>query len=641
MEQEEVNHSPSPRTQVPQPAAPPPTRRWAPDAYERFGQPADPKPPPMPYTQQYRDQTSYKSHLGHEHLGNQTQHPMTAAEIDLQVSRYRKESTPTHLRGRDRQLVTVFYNSFVDFSKIYRIPFKILDDVRIDKLDDVTQERLHPAELLQTPVLYDCYSSAIYARLEEETVLDSSDKLFKGLLQMYNSKRDGYQLLQDLLAATLLVPAQNVGQLSTPPTVQQGTTPYDFACELKEFFACQEQRGRSYAIREKSMMYLQGMQQETMHTQALTQLIFDLKQIPDDDATRIPIRLAFPNNLTLTLLTTAETMKAHQHATINVTRSTPRQYDQDYAARRPDRDRSRERRPSMETGSKTSTNGSRNSRGQPYRAQNGPPRIPLRNPDVQCAACGTSGHQVTDCRILPRVQGCLEYITARPAEAQENLRIYRKAQHPEARRMARDVIKVLRARIQNGTWEDTDDDEDIVDQLTSEYQDEDDYVAPIFNLRAAPADMMCIPIQTTDCAAMQPVKFPNERDMHLERTPIPLVAKAPQRIIIAHSEMDPRPLTVTRVTSSRMDMRRDLADTGASVSATGMRSILHQFTSNTLYEIMGYDGKVTKAAGQGMAQVYNATTKTTEPIFFVYVPSIDGNIISLEHHARTHPRIHR
>ena len=56
----------------------------------------------------------------------------------------------------------------------------------------------------------------------------------------------------------------------------------------------------------------------------------------------------------------------------------------------------------------------------------------------------------------------------------------------------------------------------------------------------------------------------------------------------------------------------------------------------------GYDGAVTKAAGQGIAQhIYNAQTQTTEPMFFVYVPSIDGNIILLEHHARTHPRIHR
>ena len=419
-------------------------RRWAPEVYEQFGQPAEPRPPPMQqYTHSHRPQSPEERYASQHNTPSMPHHPMTATEIDLQVSRYRKASTPTHLRGRDRQSVTVFYNSFVDFSKIYRIPFKILDDVRIDKLDDVTQERLHPMDLLHNQVLYDCYSSAIYARLEEETVLDSSDKLFKGLLQMYNSKRDGYRLLQDLLAATLLVPAQNVGQLSTPPTVTQGTTPYDFACELKEFFACQEQRGRSYATREKSMMYLQGMQQETLHTQASTQLIFDLKQIPEDEVTPIPIRLAFPNNLPLTLLTTAETMNAHQHATINVTRSTTRPYDQEYAARRPDRDRSRERRPSLESGSRASQMGSRtNSRGQSSRPPSGTQtnRIPARNPDVQCMACGTSGHQVVECRILPRVQGCLEYITSKPAEAQDLMRTYRKGQHPDARRIGKRIV---------------------------------------------------------------------------------------------------------------------------------------------------------------------------------------------------------
>ena len=49
------------------------------------------------------------------------------------------------------------------------------------------------------------------------------------------------------------------------------------------------------------------------------------------------------------------------------------------------------------------------------------------------------------------------------------MRAYRKSQHPDARRMARDVIKVLRARLQNGTWDEMEDDEDIVDQIASEY----------------------------------------------------------------------------------------------------------------------------------------------------------------------------
>lgn len=71
------------------------------------------------------------------------------------------------------------------------------------------------------------------------------------------------------------------------------------------------------------------------------------------------------------------------------------------------------------------------------------------------------------------------------------------------------------------------------------------------------------------------------------------------------------------------------------MSATGLLDILHQFTADTMYEIMGYDGIVMKATGQGVAHVYQAATGKTEPMLFVYVPYITGIIISLEHHA--HP----
>ena len=87
--------------------------------------------------------------------------------------------------------------------------------------------------------------------------------------------------------------------------------------------------------------------------------------------------------------------------------------------------------------------------------------------------------------------------------------------------------------------------------------------------------------------------------------------------------------------------QRDLADTGASVSATGMREILHDFTARTRYTITGYDGQVTRAAGEGYAHVRNHATHTIDKILFVYSPTITGTIFSLEHHAQTHPLIHK
>ena len=64
-------------------------------------------------------------------------------------------------------------------------------------------------------------------------------------------------------------------------------------------------------------------------------------------------------------------------------------------------------------------------------------------------------------------------------------------------------------------------------------------------------------------------------------------------------------------------------------------------TEHTNYAIVGYDGACAHLAGQGVAHICNPTTGTIDHMFFVYVPSITGTIVSLEHHAKTHPRVHR
>ena len=164
-----------------------------------------------------------------------------------------------------------------------------------------------------------------------------------------------------------------------------------------------------------------------------------------------------------------------------------------------------------------------------------------------------------ECRILPRVQGSLEYITSKPAEAQDLMRTYRKGQHPDARRMARDVIKVLRARLQNGTWDDFEGDEDIVDCIASEYSEEK-YVTPIFHIRAEQAvPEYCQYTEDNDFSVIHPVKMPSARHLTIPRTSIPNMTQPPTLITLPPNQhqMNAHPLTVTRVTSSRMDMRRE------------------------------------------------------------------------------------
>ena len=129
---------------------------------------------------------------------------------------------------------------------MFRVPIKILDDVRIDRLED-EQEVLSPPGLHeQDPHLYEQYSLAIYARLEEPGVLDPTEDLYLGLLEIYNSRRDGYELLKAILASTsIMIHAKDLGRLSTPPTAQHGETLYQFACNLTEFYRGQKQAHRT------------------------------------------------------------------------------------------------------------------------------------------------------------------------------------------------------------------------------------------------------------------------------------------------------------------------------------------------------------------------------------------------------------
>ena len=73
----------------------------------------------------------------------------------------------------------------------------------------------------------------------------------------------------------------------------------------------------------------------------------------------------------------------------------------------------------------------------------------------------------------------------------------------------------------------------------------------------------------------------------------------------------------------------------------GLCHLLHDFTVQTQYEIIGYNSVATPAQGQGYAHVRNPIDSSHERIFFVYTPTVTGTIISLENHARMHPRIHR
>ena len=229
-----------------------------------------------------------------------------------------------------------------------------------------------------------------------------------------------------------------------------------------------------------------------------------------------------------------------------------------------------------------------------------------------------------------------------PAEAASQSKQYRQSQHPEALKAKRaNIIKVLQSRY--GDVEEDEDFDEVLHQLSGDYtiSEQDDHSASIcrFQVKSQqqtiPAEIHNpSPAPTTEAlkAVIHPVKFPDISTMQLW-TPTVLENTPVAPVTSAH-------MAVTQITT-QVDHRRDLADTGASVCATGRKEILHDFTARTQYEITGYDGNITKAAGQGIAHIQNIHTGVIDKMLFVYIPAIEGTIISLEHHARTHPAIHR
>ena len=212
-----------------------------------YGQPGEERLPPIgtrPSVTADKVRRDQRSHSPQQHFsatmtdrsseGNLAPDQRTETAENY-IARLRKTPTPMQLRGQQRQAVVTWYNSCVDFLKTYRVPIKIFDEFHVHKLDDPA-EVLYPQTLAHDPHMYDRYSAAIYARLEEDQVLDPDNQVYMGPLRLHNSTRDGYIVLKSILAATLLADIRNISVLSTPPTAAPGTDPFLYAASLKDFF---------------------------------------------------------------------------------------------------------------------------------------------------------------------------------------------------------------------------------------------------------------------------------------------------------------------------------------------------------------------------------------------------------------------
>jgi hypothetical protein len=82
-----------------------------------------------------------------------------------------------------------------------------------------------------------------------------------------------------------------------------------------------------------------------------------------------------------------------------------------------------------------------------------------------------------------------------------------------------------------------------------------------------------------------------------------------------------------------------LADGGANCSASGDRSILHDYHPGSRYNIKGVHGESKPATGEGYIHLVN-NFGGIERVLALYSAYINDTVISPEHHASTNPNIH-
>ena len=225
-----------------------------------------------------------------------------------QLTRLRNATPSIQLRGTVRKDVIAFYNSFVDFLKNFRVPIRIFDDLNLDGLEDLT-EHVYPAESDSSSYLHGRYSAAIYSRLEEGHVLDPSEPIYAGLMEMHNSTRDGYELLRSLLTATLAMDAKDISTISTPPTWSPGSSAYAYGARLLDFFRSQQRLQRDFTDREQASMYLHNMQADPQYAPTVVHILHDIGQLPAD--ARLPPKYILPQ-LALTLSGHQSQMRGRQ-----------------------------------------------------------------------------------------------------------------------------------------------------------------------------------------------------------------------------------------------------------------------------------------------------------------------------------------
>ena len=548
---------------------------------------------------------------------------------EYQIASLRKTSPTMQLTGTTADDVLSFYNSFADFLSSFRIPILHAADLTLDA-------PVYPTDVAIAPTLLQRYSAAIYTRLEEHGVIDQTISRYKGLIQQHNGTRDGYRVLQQLIRPYL--DSQSLTNIPLRPEFSTTDSIYTFAAALTKYFTAQRRRYRNYPRLEQAILYLHGAINDSDYTEAARSILYDLAKLTTKDPLDPKFYLdMLPGTLEAqrALITPPTTTSNSGGTRINATST---------------RDR---RHPNTPNRSSPSSGTPRTMRDKSTNRMTQPTRRTL---EAQCEACGMYGHQdPSSCTFIPRVALCIDYIRNHEKTIKGITQAWKHRNNPTVKRLAREqIVKQLQVHLPDHTDIEidniarsiTDDDEGtatkpiILDHDMDNYsQPTDDHITSSpttaigdSNYYTQPTHQNRVHVQYLDpqawyppllCKEIQPVLLPPSAFLHGTDTP--------------HSET--HNVFIQRII--QIDSRKhQLADTGANFSVTDNPRFLHDYTTVTPYETTGYDGKTTKATGHGIMKVLN-NFGNIECHTIIHSAEADGTIISVEHHAKSNPQIHK
>ena len=227
--------------------------------------------------------------------------------------------------------------------------------------------------------------------MEVDGALSVTITAYQGLLKQFSLRRDGYKkVLKEIMRPFIPTSQQPAMLANIPPTLGPPEC-LNLTSDLSTYFELQLHSDRFFTLFEQSQIYLDGLKTNVKYRATATTLLHRLylQGLPLPPTLHLD---DIPGTVTAEHLLSTPTPAPAATATIHAAQ-----------ASRP----------------------SRYNRSGPPRGISGSDRHPqqrLERKNCQCKACGSHGHEHTDCHLLPCVISCLEYCDSHPTQCKDAVR---------------------------------------------------------------------------------------------------------------------------------------------------------------------------------------------------------------------------